>query len=77
VFVIRMFVLCRRRHVLGEKESLSEHAAIAATRALEMAGISAEEVDMILLATSSPDDLFGSGGSVRSLSSHLCCLDLS
>lgn len=45
---------------MAEGESLSQHAAAASQRALEMAGVAAEEVDLIILATSSPDDLFGS-----------------
>ena len=45
---------------MAEGESLSQHAAAASQQALEMAGIAAEEVDLIILATSSPDDLFGS-----------------
>jgi 3-oxoacyl-[acyl-carrier-protein] synthase-3 len=50
----------RRRHVLNDGESMVDHAAIACQKALEMAGVSAEEVDMIVLATSTPDDAFGS-----------------
>ena len=50
----------RKRHILGKHETLSDHAAKASQQALEMAGIAAEEVDLIILATSSPDDLFGS-----------------
>ena len=50
----------RRRHILGKDESLSDHAARATQQALDMAGISAADVDLIILATSSPDDLFGS-----------------
>ena len=50
----------RKRHVLGTDESLSDHAARSAQKALDMAGIKAEDVDLIILATSSPDDLFGS-----------------
>lgn len=57
---------CRRRHVLANGESLSQHAATAAQRALEMAGIAAADVDLIILATSSPDDLFGSACQVPS-----------
>ena len=57
----------RRRHILGKDETLSDHAAKATQQALEMAGISAEEVDLIILATSSPDDLFGSACRVRGL----------
>lgn len=50
----------RQRHILGRNENLSDHAAKSAQLALEMAGVAPEDVDMILLATSSPDDLFGS-----------------
>jgi 3-oxoacyl-[acyl-carrier-protein] synthase III len=50
----------RRRHILGESENLSDHGARAALRALEMAGLRPQDLDLILLATSSPDDLFGS-----------------
>lgn len=46
--------------MLAEGESLSQHAAAAAQRALDMARINAADVDLIILATSSPDDLFGS-----------------
>ncbi|KAI8100562.1 hypothetical protein M9434_004954 [Picochlorum sp. BPE23] len=55
----------RKRHILKENEKLSSHASLAAIRALEMAGMSAEEVDLIILATSSPDDLFGSATTVQ------------
>ena len=51
--------------MLAEGESLSQHAAVASQRALEMAGIAAEDVDLIILATSSPDDLFGSACQAR------------
>jgi hypothetical protein len=54
----------RQRHVLAEGETLSQHAAAASRRALEMAGISAGEVDLILMATSSPDDAFGNACAV-------------
>lgn len=57
----------RKRHILGKDETLSDHAARSAQQALDMAGISAEEVDLIILATSSPDDLFGSACRVSML----------
>lgn len=55
----------KKRHILGEGESLSSHAAVASQRALEMAGIDATDVDLVILATSSPDDLFGSACAVQ------------
>ena len=57
----------RRRHILGKHETLSDHAAKASQQALDMAGIHAEDVDLIILATSSPDDLFGSACRVSAL----------
>ena len=48
------------RRVIGSDESLSELNGLAAERALAMAGWSADSLDLILLATSTPDDLFGS-----------------
>ena len=57
----------RKRHILGKHETLSDHAAIASQQALDMAGIHADDVDLIILATSSPDDLFGSACRVGNL----------
>ena len=49
----------KRRHVLAKGEKLSDLAKEASSKALEMAGLRADEIDLILYATSSPDDLFG------------------
>lgn len=49
-----------RRHILDKEESMADHAAKACLKALEMAGVAAEEIDLVLLATSTPDDAFGS-----------------
>ncbi len=56
----------RSRTGIGERciattESNSHMAAVAAGRALDQAGIRPEEVDLILLATSSPDYCFPNG----------------
>ena len=48
------------RHVIGLGESLGEICCQASERALAMAGWDASSLDLILLATSTPDDLFGS-----------------
>lgn len=45
----------RQRHIAGDGEKLSDHASVAATQALEMAGIDASSLDMILCATVTPD----------------------
>lgn len=65
----------RRRHVMAAGESLSSHAAAAANRALEMAGVSAADIDVVLLATSTPDDLFGSACQVVHLSNCCSCFE--
>uniref|UniRef100_A0A1S6K813 beta-ketoacyl-[acyl-carrier-protein] synthase III n=1 Tax=Gambierdiscus excentricus TaxID=986170 RepID=A0A1S6K813_9DINO len=54
----------RRRHVMKPDESLVSLSARAARQALERAGMAAEEVDLVVLATSTPDDLFGSAAPV-------------
>jgi len=55
----------RQRYVAGEQESLSSLSARAGAAALEMSGLGADEVDLIILATSTPDDLFGSAAQVQ------------
>ena len=54
-----------KRHVISGDESLTSLAADASKKALEMAGVNAEDIDLILLSTSSPDDLFGSACTVQ------------
>jgi 3-oxoacyl-[acyl-carrier-protein] synthase-3 len=53
------------RRVSGPGESLTVLAARAAEAALAHAGWSADDLDLILLATSSPDDLFGTAPRVQ------------
>jgi 3-oxoacyl-[acyl-carrier-protein] synthase-3 len=50
----------RERHYIGEGEATSDLATRAAKEALERAGIAAEEVQMILVATATPDMHFPS-----------------
>jgi hypothetical protein len=54
----------KRRHILSEGETLTSHAAKAVERALEMSGLTAADVDMILMSTSTPEDSFGSACTV-------------
>ena len=54
----------RKRRIIGKEEKLSEYASSAAQKALEMANIDATDIDLVILATSSPDDSFGSACSV-------------
>jgi len=49
----------RSRRLAASTESLARLAAQAGERAIAMAGLSATDLDLIILATSTPDDLFG------------------
>ena len=57
----------RNRHIASPKESLSQLSAVAAKKAIAMAGILATDIDLIVLATSTPDDLFGSACLIQGL----------
>lgn len=45
-------------------ESIKTLAADAASRALEMSKVAPEDIDLVIVATSSPDDMFGDATSV-------------
>lgn len=68
----------KNRHLASPSESLSQLAAKAARDAIAMAGIAAGDLDLIILATSTPDDLFGSAVRVQHLigASHAVAFDL-
>ncbi|NET03178.1 MAG: ketoacyl-ACP synthase III [Symploca sp. SIO2B6] len=55
------------RHLANPQGSLSAIAATAAQQALAMADIRASDLDLIVLATSTPDDLFGCASQVQAL----------
>lgn len=57
----------KNRHIASPEESLSQLSAKAAKNALMMAGIAATDIDLMILATSTPDDLFGSACRVQGL----------
>ena len=50
----------RERHIAAEGETTSDLAFHAATRAMEAAGVSASELDLIILGTTTPDIIFPS-----------------
>jgi 3-oxoacyl-[acyl-carrier-protein] synthase-3 len=50
----------KRRHVLADGESMAGHAAEACRKAMDMASVSAADISMVIMATSTPDDVFGS-----------------
>ena len=50
----------RKRHIVGEGQSTCDIAEQAARRAMEAAGKTAEDIDLIVLATTTPDKTFPS-----------------
>lgn len=54
----------RQRHIAAEGEFTSDLAVAAATRALENAGREARDIDLIVLATATPDYTFPSTASM-------------
>lgn len=55
----------QQRRLAQPDETVSQLATRAAKSALEMAGLAATEVDLIVLATSTADDLFGSASLIQ------------
>jgi len=54
----------RSRHLLEQGQGLADLASIAAKDALEQAGVDPADVEIVIMATSSPDDLFGDAACV-------------
>ena len=50
----------RQRHIAADDQNASDMALLAARRALEAAGIGAEQLDLIIVATTTPDMIFPS-----------------
>jgi len=50
----------RERHIAADNEKASDLALQASRRALEMAGIAADQLDLIIVATTTPDMVFPS-----------------
>lgn len=50
----------RQRHIAGESQTSSDLALEASRRALEGAGLQADDIDLIIVATSTPDFIFPS-----------------
>lgn len=69
----------RERHIAADDEACSDMAVQAAERALVSAGIEALEVDLILLATCTPDHMFPNTASLvqhRIGATNAFCMDL-
>jgi 3-oxoacyl-[acyl-carrier-protein] synthase-3 len=65
----------RKRHLVAEGESCSQLAEAASRRALEAAGIEPSQLDLILVATTTPDQIFPSTACLlqQRLDIHGCC----
>ena len=50
----------RERHIVAEDEFTSDLALLAAKNAIEAAGIAAADIDLIIVATTTPDKIFPS-----------------
>jgi 3-oxoacyl-[acyl-carrier-protein] synthase III len=50
----------RKRHIAAENETTCDLAEMAARRAIEAAGISAADLELIIVATTTPDQIFPS-----------------
>lgn len=57
----------RKRHIASPHDSLAKLSAKAGKKAIANAGLTPLDIDLIILATSTPDDLFGSASKVQSL----------
>ncbi|KAL2920812.1 3-oxoacyl-[acyl-carrier-protein] synthase III chloroplastic [Bienertia sinuspersici] len=55
----------RKRRVLSGEEGLVGLATEAAKKALEMANVDPDDIDLVLMCTSTPEDLFGSAPQVQ------------
>lgn len=58
----------RERHIAdGENDSVANLAAKAGQKAIASAGLNPEDIDLIILSTSTSDDLFGTAGRVQKI----------
>ncbi len=63
----------RERRVVADGESTSDLARRAAALAIERAGVSAEEIDLLVLGTTSPDHVFPSTACLTQAKLGLTC----
>lgn len=54
----------RQRHVMAEEETTSSMAEIAARRAIEAAGIQANDIELIIVGTATPERFFPSTATI-------------
>eukprot|EP00904_Undaria_pinnatifida_P004319 jgi/Undpi1/13889/HiC_scaffold_9.g03540.m1 len=49
----------RKRHLLGKEGGVVQLAITASQNALDLAGVDGADIDLVVMATSTPDDMFG------------------
>ena len=54
----------KRRRIAAKHETTSSMAEIAAKQAIEMAGIAADEIDLIIVATGTPENIYPGTGCI-------------
>src|SRR3989304_4008352 len=59
------------RHFAADNELTSDLALQASLRAIEAAGINAEEIDLVIVATTSPDQIFPSTACITNSASKI------
>ncbi len=57
----------KKRHLASPEDSLAQLSAQAGLLAIANSGLTPSDIDLIILATSTPDDLFGSASKVQYL----------
>ena len=62
----------RERHIAADGEASCDMGEIAARRALDMAGISTKDIDLIVVATTTPDQIFPSTACLLHSASGTC-----
>jgi len=64
----------KRRHVAADDETSSDMGLVAARNAMEMAGTDPADIDLIIVATTTPDKVFPSTACIvqRRLDIHVC-----
>jgi 3-oxoacyl-[acyl-carrier-protein] synthase III len=63
----------RERRIVGEGEATSDLAAHAAQRAMQSAGVGPDEIDLLIVGTSTPDHLFPSTACIAQAKLGLTC----
>ena len=61
------------RHIIEKGSTLRDIGVKSAQQALGSSGTDAKDIDLVIVATSTPDDLFGDAGAIAASIGHQCC----